>query len=66
VIGDFGDCNVNSRIGAQWTSGKTSRLDQLGAAAQLVPEAERAPTRMNARLERCKRGMTWTRTSNTS
>jgi hypothetical protein len=54
VIGDFGDRNVNSRIGAQWTSGKTSRLGQLDAAANSVPEAERATTRMNARLERCK------------
>jgi Novel toxin 15 len=54
VISDFGDRNVNSRIGAQWNSGNNSRLSFLDAAAKGVPEGERGTTKMNAKLERCK------------
>jgi Novel toxin 15 len=54
AIGDFGDRNVNSRIGAQWNSGKKSRLSELDDAAKAVPERDRAGTKMNAKLERCK------------
>lgn len=50
VIDDFGDSNVNSRIGPQWRS----RVAELDAAAARVPEASRAGTKMNAKLERCK------------
>lgn len=50
VIGDFGDRNVNSRIGAQWRS----RVGELDKAASGVPASERAHTKMNAKLERCR------------
>lgn len=50
VIADFGDRNVNSRIGAQWRS----RVEELDAAAERVPAGSRANTKMNAKLERCK------------
>lgn len=50
VIADFGDRNVNARIGAQWRS----RVGELDAAAASVPAGNRASTKMNARLERCK------------
>lgn len=52
VIGDFGDRNVNSRIGAQWkTKGRVIDLDKT---ASLIPVVERATTKMNVKLERCK------------
>lgn len=51
VIADFGDENVNKRIGAQWNKG--DRLMELDSAAKAVPEALR-DTKMNAKLERCK------------
>lgn len=57
IISDFGDTDVNSTIGRQWKGGKKSaptRVDQLDAAAKAVPESERATTRMNGKLERCK------------
>jgi Novel toxin 15 len=50
VIGDMGDRQVNSSIGSQW-KGRVSELDK---AANAVPANERATTRMNAKLERCK------------
>lgn len=50
-IGDFGDRNINSRIGAQWNKGQ--RLVELDRAANAVPEALRG-NKMNAKLERCK------------
>lgn len=50
-IGDFGDRNINSRIGAQWNKGQ--RLVELDRAANAVPEAMRG-NKMNAKLERCK------------
>lgn len=50
-ISDFGDRNINSRIGAQWNKGK--RLAELDEAAGQVPEALRNG-KMNAKLERCK------------
>lgn len=50
-ISDFGDRNINSRIGAQWNKGQ--RLAELDRAASQVPEAMRN-TKMNAKLERCK------------
>jgi hypothetical protein len=50
VIDDFGDRNVNSRLGAQWRS----RVAELDAAAALVPEGSRKDMKMNAKLERCK------------
>jgi hypothetical protein len=51
VIADFGDRNINSRIGAQWkTQGRVEGLDD---AARRVPPAERGAMKMNAKLERC-------------
>lgn len=48
-ISDFGDRQVNSKIGAQWRS----RVASLDAAAQRVPMHQRGAN-MNAELERCK------------
>jgi hypothetical protein len=50
TIGDFGDRNINSRIGAQWRS----RVSELDKAAMAVPESQRSYAKMNAKLERCK------------
>lgn len=50
VISDFGDRNINSRIGPQWRS-RVSALDQAAAG---VPIPQRANVKMNAKLERCK------------
>jgi hypothetical protein len=50
-ISDFGNRNINSRIGAQWN--KRQRLAELDKAASGVPVAMRS-SKMNARLERCK------------
>jgi hypothetical protein len=52
MIGDFGDRNINSRIGAQWN--KRGRVVELDRAASEVPEPLRNSTKMNAKLERCK------------
>ncbi len=49
-ICDFGDRNINSRLGAQWKS----RVGELDKAASNVPESARAQTKMNAQLERCR------------
>jgi len=49
VVSDFGDSNINSRIGAQWRS----RVGALDEAAQKVPEAARGSVKMNAKLVRC-------------
>jgi hypothetical protein len=49
VIADFGDRNVNSRIGAQWRT----RVSELDAAANKVPEAMRSKVNMNVKLKRC-------------
>ncbi len=51
VISDFGNRNINSRIGAQWKKGK--RLTELDMAANNVPKTARSNTKMNAKLERC-------------
>ncbi|MRV75919.1 hypothetical protein GJ700_29820 [Duganella sp. FT92W] len=50
VIRDFGDRNINSRIGPQWRS----RVGILDHAAAEVPEPMRPHAKMNAKLERCK------------
>ncbi|WP_090436664.1 DUF6861 domain-containing protein [Duganella sp. CF458] len=50
AIGDFGDRNINSRIGAQWRS----RVGALDDAATKVPLSYRASMKINAKLERCK------------
>lgn len=50
AIGDFGDKNINSRIGAQWKS----RVGELDKAAKEVPVTARGSVKMNAKLERCK------------
>ncbi|MES2743491.1 MAG: polymorphic toxin type 15 domain-containing protein [Pseudomonadota bacterium] len=52
VISDFGDRNINSRIGAQWNKGK--RLLELDRAASDIPESICGSTKMKAKLERCK------------
>lgn len=52
VISDFGNRNINSRIGAQWKKGM--RLSELDKAAQAIPASMRSRTKMNAKLERCK------------
>ncbi|WP_431477785.1 DUF6861 domain-containing protein [Massilia eburnea] len=50
AIGDFGDRNVNSRIGSQWRS----RVGALDEAVKKVPVSQRASAKMNVKLERCK------------
>ena len=50
VIGGMGDRQINSSIGSQWKG----RVGDLDTAAQGVPANQRATTRMNAKLERCK------------
>ena len=52
TIRDFGNRNINSRIGAQWKKGE--RLAQLDKAADAIPATLRSTTKMNAKLERCK------------
>lgn len=52
AICDFGDCNINKRIGAQWNRGQ--RLSELDRAANEIPATMRGSVTMNARLERCK------------
>ncbi len=52
VVSDFGDRNINSRIGAQWN--KSERLFELDRAANDIPKSLRRGTKMNAKLERCK------------
>jgi hypothetical protein len=52
TIQDFGNRNVNSRIGAQWKKGE--RLVQLDKAARAIPATLRGTAKMNAKLERCK------------
>lgn len=49
AIADFGDRNINSRIGAQWKS----RVQDLDEAAKKIPAAERGSTKMHAKLSRC-------------
>ena len=51
VIADFGDRNINSRIGAQWKT--QGRVDSLDEAARRIPSTERGAMKMNAKLERC-------------
>ncbi len=50
AISDFGDRNINSRIGSQWRS----RVGSLDEAATAVPTSQRAHVKINAKLERCK------------
>lgn len=50
AIGDFGDKNVNSRIGSQWRS----RVGTIDEAVKEVPVSQRASAKMNVKLERCK------------
>jgi len=50
VIDQLGDKNVNRAIGGGWPN----KVTALDAAANNVPAAQRATTRMNAKLERCK------------
>lgn len=51
VIADFGDRNINSRIGAQWkTQGRVASLDE---AARSISPADRGAMKMNAKLTRC-------------
>lgn len=50
VISDFGDRNINSRIGSQWRS----RVGTLDDAAKEVPISQRTVAKMNVKLERCK------------
>jgi hypothetical protein len=52
VISDFGNRNINSRIGAQWN--KSGRLAALDKAAGELQKSMRGAVKMNARLERCK------------
>jgi hypothetical protein len=50
TISDFGNRNINSRIGSQWRS----RVGVLDQAANEMPMAQRTYAKMNAKLERCK------------
>ena len=57
AIADFGDGEVNSTIGRQWNRrGKDfqARTQNLDQAALEIPQTERARTKMNSKLERCK------------
>lgn len=62
---DMGLTNINSSIGSQWRNvpndatidpsdkGRT-RVGAIDEAIKAIPESERANTRMNVKLERCK------------
>ena len=50
VVTTMGDKGVNSSIGSQWKD----RVGELDKAAMEVPEHERATTKMNAKLKRCR------------
>jgi len=50
AVTSMGDRGVNSSIGAQWKD----RVGEMDKAAREVPEAERANTKMNTKLKRCK------------
>ena len=50
VVSTMGDKGVNSSIGSQWKG----RVGELDKAAMEVPEHERATTKMNAKLKRCR------------
>ncbi|ALU58645.1 DUF6861 domain-containing protein [Pseudomonas syringae] len=50
IINDLGDRRINSSIGPQWPS----RIRGLDNAANLIPEASRSTTKINAKLKRCK------------
>jgi hypothetical protein len=50
IIADMGDRQVNSSIGSQW-KGRVSDIDSTASA---IPANERATTKMNVKLERCK------------
>jgi hypothetical protein len=52
AIADFGDRNVNARIGAQWNA--KNRIADLDDAAKGIAPVERSSLKMNAKLERCK------------
>ncbi len=52
VIGCFGNCNINKRIGAQWN--KHNRLAELDEAAKRVAATMQGSARMNAKLTRCR------------
>ncbi|WP_293371845.1 DUF6861 domain-containing protein [Nevskia sp.] len=57
IIGGMGDREVNETIGRQWKSGRgkeLTRIGELDAAAEAVPEHERSSTKMNGQMERCK------------
>ncbi|HAY43601.1 MAG TPA: hypothetical protein DCY59_08645 [Micrococcaceae bacterium] len=56
-IADFGDGEVNTTIGRQWNQkkkGEVSRIEGLDHAANEVPHSERASSKMNGKMERCK------------
>jgi len=50
VIGDFGDRQVNSSIGAQWRS----RVSELDKVAGSIAQVEQERTKINTQLKRCK------------
>ncbi len=57
VIADFGDGETNTTIGRQWNQRKkneVSRIQQLDQAAMQIPEADRASSKMNGKMERCR------------
>lgn len=49
IIGDFGDRQVNSSIGPQWKS----KIQNLKASAEKVPESLRGSTFLNVKLHKC-------------
>lgn len=62
---DMGLTNVNSSIGSQWknvpddatidpSDRERTRVGAIDEAIKSIPESERANTRMNVKLERCK------------
>ncbi|STY90973.1 polymorphic toxin type 15 domain-containing protein [Moraxella bovis] len=62
---DMGLTNVNSSIGSQWknvpddatirpSDRERTRVGAIDEAIKAIPESERANTRMNVKLERCK------------
>jgi len=57
-IGDFGDRVVNSAIGGQWVSNVKeegmSRVEKMDRAAEAIPKAERASSKMNVKLKPCR------------
>jgi len=52
----MGRGDVNSAIGASWTRGTPSRVEEMDAAARQAIESGRGDARMNVELRMCGAG----------